>query len=110
MLNPMNATRRWIWNLWPWSRWKIAYVEDAPNVPQMGRVYIVGGRKHPFQAVMDCPCGCGSPIWLDLVHGDGEHWTAQAGRREVASLNPSVWRTDGCCSHFVLKGGRVRWC
>ena len=110
MLSAMNAAWRWIWNLWPWSSWKIVYVEDAPDVLRVGRVYIVGGKEHPFQAVMDCPCGCGSPIWLDLVPGDGEHWTAHSGRREVASLNPSVWRTDGCCSHFILKSGSVRWC
>jgi hypothetical protein len=106
----INAVWLWIWNLWPWSRWKLAYVEDAPENPKLGRVYIVGGRQHPFQAVMDCPCGCGNPIWLDLVPGDGEHWTITAGKGEVASLKPSVWRTAECRSHFVLKSGRIRWC
>ena len=75
-----------------------------------GRVYIVGGRDYPFQAVLDCPCGCDSAIWLDLVAGDGEHWNVTATPEGVVSLHPSVWRTDGCESHFVLKGGRVRWC
>ena len=79
-------------------------------MPAVGDVYIVGGRKHPFQAVMDCPCGCDTPIWLDLVPGNGQHWKSLEGKRRLASLTPSVWRTEGCCSHFVLKDGRIRWC
>ena len=110
MLTAVSATWRWIWNAWPWSRWRIIYVEDAPEVPAIGGVYIVGGRKHPFQAVMDCPCGCRSPIWLDLMPGNGQRWTAQEGTHGIASLKPSIWRTDGCRSHFVLKNGRVHWC
>jgi hypothetical protein len=110
MVTMLHAVWVWLWTLWPWSRWKVAYVEDAPDVPRIVRVYIVGGRKHPFQAMMACPCGCSSPIWLDLVPGSGEHWTARADARGIATLAPSVWRTDDCCSHFVLKGGRVRWC
>jgi hypothetical protein len=50
MLSAKNAARRFLWNLWPWSRWKVVYVEDAPDVPQVGRVYVLGGREHPFQA------------------------------------------------------------
>lgn len=99
-----------IWRHWPWSRWKFVYVEDPPDFTHFGCVYVVGGRDHPFQAVMDCPCGCSNPIWLDLVPGYGQHWKMQPGRRDVASLKPSVWRTDGCRSHFVLKDGSIRWC
>ena len=110
VLKAIGSIRRRVWNAWPWSRWRLVYVEDAPDAPRFGKVYIIGGREYPFQAVMDCPCGCGSPIWLDLVSGGGPYWTAREGRSRVASLKPSVWRADSCHSHFILRDGRVRWC
>ena len=110
MLNSIQGILGWMWSFFPWSRWKVAYVEDAPDAPHNGRVFIVGGREHPFQAVLACPCRCGCPIWLDLVPGRGHHWTAKADSKGVVTLAPSVWRTDGCRSHFVLRRGRVEWC
>ena len=110
MLNWFRGVLGWIRDLFPGAGWKVAYVEDAPERPRKGQVYIVGGRQNPFQAMMACPCGCGSPIWLDLVPGHGPSWMAKAGAGGVATLDPSVWRTDGCRSHFVLRRGKVQWC
>ena len=98
MLTILTAARRWIWNAWPWSRWRILFVEDAPDLPVVGSLYIVGGRKHPFPAVMDCPCGCGSPIWLDLVpgkHRRAEECVWLLGDDQVLTRAPGNLKRNG---------------
>lgn len=98
------------WAGWFGARWKVAYVEDPPTTTKPGTLYVVGSPAEPFQAVMACPCGCRDSIWMDLIPGDGEYWKLRRERNGRATLSPSVWKTDGCRSHFWLRDGRVRWC
>jgi len=56
--------------------------------------------------VFQCPCGCGELITLNLDKRTGPHWRIWR-RKNSLSINPSVWRTSGCQSHFVLKQNHV---
>ncbi|WP_373276366.1 DUF6527 family protein [Sphingomonas agri] len=58
---------------------------------------------------MVCPCGCQTTIQLSLVPNDRPRWRAQVAENGIISLSPSVWRTRGCGSHFVVRDGKIRW-
>lgn len=60
-------------------------------------------------AVLQCPCGCGDTISVNLDPAVGPAWSWRV-REEGLTLMPSVWRTGGCRSHFVLWENRVWWC
>jgi len=95
---------------WLTPGWDVEYVEDLPDRPKRKRVYVLGTKQAPFQAVMPCPCGCGEMIWLDLETGQEEHWQILSDRPGNATLIPSIWKTDGCGSHYWLTRGRIKWC
>ncbi len=108
---PVQRLFEWWGSLWRRSAWMVHFVEDPPEVAKAGRLYVVGTAADPFQAVLACPCGCGRPIFLDLVPSRGsQHWKLAVDADGVPSLAPSVWRKDGCRSHFWLKSGKIRWC
>jgi len=90
--------------------WAVLHVDEPPSPPKRGIVYVTGGSETPYQAVMKCPCGCTDVIWLDLTDFGEPFWALNTGRWAAASLNPSVWCTDGCGSHFWLRGGKIEWC
>ena len=37
-------------------------------------------------------------------------WTVRHHRDDAVSLMPSVWRTNGCRSHFFVRNSRIDWC
>src|SRR6266699_5277528 len=63
-------------------------------------------RGVPRWAVFRCPCGCGELVTINLDERVGPHWRL-IRRRGGVSLSPSVWRTSGCRSHFILWKKRV---
>ncbi|SRR6266542_3225341 len=85
-------------------------VAERPDHLAPRILYIVGEGNDRFCAAMLCPCGCGADLYMSLVVGDDPSWRARAHRDGTASLSPSVARTTGCRSHFVLRQGRVVWC
>jgi hypothetical protein len=84
-------------------------VEDLPDTLDRLTVYLVGDGPEPWSASMVCPCGCGARIALSLVKDDEPSWKARISPEGKVTLHPSVWRTKGCRSHFVLRDGRVHW-
>lgn len=82
---------------------------DVPDRIAPKRLYVVGDPGHYWLAVMKCPCGCDSDIHLPLSGDDGPRWSVD-GAKDRPTLRPSVFRTTGCRSHFVLRRGRVVWC
>ena len=99
------------WRNWRTGQWTLIYVEDPPEAVKKGRICVVGTEDDPYQIVMGCPCGCPNPIFLDLVPSrTAEHWKLSKDQKGAPTLSPSVWRTDGCRSHFWLRAGMVVWC
>jgi len=97
------AFRRWIWPL------RAEEVEDLPDEFGDDRVYLIGEDGLWWSAAFTCPCGCEAVIQLSLVPNDRPRWRAEVAENGVISLFPSVWRTKGCRSHFVVRDGKIRW-
>lgn len=58
---------------------------------------------------MACPDGCGEQLTINVDPRAGKAWRyyLKAGR---LSVFPSVWRTTGCKSHFIVWQSRIYWC
>ncbi len=59
---------------------------------------------------MQCPCGCGDIIELLVIAEARPRWDLRVGKNNKPTLHPSVWRKQGCGSHFWIKDGKVKWC
>jgi hypothetical protein len=82
---------------------------DVPDQIAPRRLYVVGDTGQYWLAAMKCPCGCGADIQLPLSGDDGPRWSVE-GAADAPTLRPSVHRTTGCRSHFILRRGKVVWC
>ncbi len=90
-------------------RWTAVHVTELPGAPSLRTLYLIGDDGQSWFAALSCPCGCGEVIQLSLLPNDSPSWTFTRGRRGSPSLWPSVWRRQGCGSHFWLCDGRVIW-
>ncbi len=59
--------------------------------------------------VIACPDGCGDTLTINLDKRAGPAWRLYSDRRGV-SLFPSIWRDNGCKSHFIVWQSRIYWC
>ena len=106
------VTRIWRWLvdlLGPHGGLATEAVEDLPDVIEPGRVYLVGDSSVPWSAALLCPCGCDSAIQLSLVKNDRPRWRVKRHFNGTVTLHPSIWRSNGCRSHFFLQRGRIVW-
>lgn len=85
-------------------------VEGPPARLMANTLYLIGDDECEWAAAMSCPCGCGSLIQLSLARDSRPSWRVRRHRDGTVSLLPSVWRTVGCRSHFILYKGRIFWC
>jgi hypothetical protein len=85
-------------------------VESLPASLTAKKLYVIGDDECEWAAAMSCPCGCGSVIHLSLARDSRPSWRVRRHRNATVSLLPSVWRTVGCRSHFILYKGRIIWC
>lgn len=89
---------------------KTIIVDDIPEKCKKGIIYIVG-EDNPWYAVMACPCGCNEIIRLCLQDEVSPSWKLKWHKKDKSvSLTPSVWRINGCRSHFFLRQGLIDWC
>jgi hypothetical protein len=103
------------WLDWLEDRWKhytrpslrLRWVDEEPDLPQLGILYLVGTPAVPKWAVFECPCGCKERIDLYLGNLRRPNWSVSVSRRGRATLVPSVWQTGGCGAHFLVRDGRV---
>lgn len=63
----------------------------------------------PRALVLRCPDGCGDVLTVNLQPGPQTSWSLYDERRGY-SLFPSVWRQEGCKSHFIIWRSRIIWC
>lgn len=85
------------------------YAEAAGTVANPGDCAIVERAGVSWQLVMRCPDGCGEILSVNLDARSGPAWRLYK-KRGAWSLFPSIDRTSGCLSHFILWNGRVLWC
>lgn len=106
---------RWLTYIWgqliggSQEPFRMIYVTEVPDKLKKRALYAVGDGE-PWLAVMVCPCGCGDIIQLSLLPDDSPSWSLSCGPNKEPSLTPSVWRSKGCKSHFVMTDGKVIWC
>jgi hypothetical protein len=85
-------------------------VEELPDRLEPATLYAVGEEPHVWAAAMLCPCGCGDVIELNLLEQASPCWSVRQHRDGTVTLVPSVWRTQGCRSHFLIRDSRIDWC
>jgi hypothetical protein len=84
-------------------------VEEEPETLDIGLAYMVGGSD-PIYTALVCPCGCGAALRMNLRPEAEPCWQWRVAEKGAVTLSPSVWRHEGCRSHFFLRKGRVVWC
>ena len=95
------------------SPYKALILKDDADIPtplQAHTVYIIGIKGNEWLAVLECPCGCGSKIQLNLLPQERPCWKWNINRNGNVTLTPSVWRKIGCKSHFFVRDGLILWC
>lgn len=73
---------------------------------RVGDVVVVA-RGRPRLLVMTCPCGCSEQISVNLDRRAGLAWRLYTTNAHGMSVFPSIWRTSGCESHFVIWNDRI---
>jgi hypothetical protein len=64
-------------------------------------------RGRPRLFLLSCPCGCGEEFPINLDSRAGQAWRLYRNGRAGLSIFPSVWRTSGCKSHYVIWRNRI---
>ena len=90
--------------------YRYEHVEEFPDAPEDHKLYVAGENGYFWAAAMLCPCGCRDVIELNLLRKARPCWTVQEHLDGLVSLRPSVWRRQGCRSHFYLRRGQIEWC
>ena len=85
------------------------YAEAAALLHKPGECAVVEREGTRRQIVISCPDGCGETLSINLDPRSGAAWRLYE-RRGRWSLFPSIDRTSGCRSHFILWGGHISWC
>lgn len=90
------------------KNWGIVRVDELPDILKQGSLYLIG-EGAPWSAALLCPCSCRDTIQLSLLDDDSPRWRLLLNGDGLPTLVPSIRRTRGCHSHFLLRGGRVVW-
>ncbi len=92
-------------------RYETQWVEDLPDNLKRDTVYIIGGRDHPFQAVVVCPRKkCKEAIHLAISPESRKKWKVTEHKDKSISLSPSIYVTGlPCKCHYWLKRGKIIW-
>jgi hypothetical protein len=85
-------------------------LHHLPKLLQPNVIYQIGDEDCVWAASLCCPCGCSDVIQLSLVQDASPSWKIQKRKNGEVTLLPSVWRTVGCRSHFIIYRSRVVWC
>lgn len=89
--------------------YRTIHVDDIPESPKPGVIYVVGEGGHQWFACFLCPCSCGELIQLNTLPTGRPRWKAVRHWNGTTSLRPSVRRTVGCRSHFFVRHGSIKW-
>lgn len=110
-----RTLRRWLAQLLRRERHRTPHfhalrVDRPPKELDPNIVYVIGDDECAWAAILQCPCKCRAAIHLNLATDSRPRWTVETHKNDIVSLLPSVWRTIGCKSHFLIYRGHVFWC
>jgi hypothetical protein len=96
---------------WIASKHALVWVEITalPLRLAPGRLYVLGKDASLWAIAMQCPCGCGENLRLNLIPGARSYWQVTRHLDGTVSLYPEIRRQDGCRSHFFVRRSRVYW-
>ncbi|MGH1564559.1 DUF6527 family protein [Mumia sp. DW29H23] len=80
---------------------------DLPAAMNPRRIYRLGNPGK--WAVLECPCGRGHVIELNLAHAGRDRWTLTTDPEGRPSTRPSIDSRGASRCHFWLRGGRIDW-
>ena len=63
-----------------------------------------------YWVLFRCPCSCGDVVALSLQAVHNPKWSVLKSSQDRPTITPSIWRTEGCFSHFWIFDGRIYWC
>lgn len=87
---------------------EVERVGDANHLlKEPGQVVIVK-RGNVRSIVFSCPDGCGELLTINLDPRAGKAWRLYRTNHGI-TLFPSVWRDNGCGSHFVVWRDKILW-
>lgn len=89
--------------------YRVVYTDELPENLEEKVAYVVGECGHLWYVALICPCGCGQLLQMSLYKEGRPRWELYQHGDGTISLHPSIWRKVGCCSHFFLEHGRIRW-
>ena len=95
---------------WAGPRKVIEVQGDLPldQLPSRDLVLLREGVE-AWSILMRCPCGCGQPVELPLIREARPRWALMVDKDGNPTLTPSIWRREGCRTHYFLKAGKVVW-
>lgn len=85
------------------------FIEDVPDKIKSGIFYLIENQGYCWQSVMECPCGCKAPLYMNHVEDFEPNWSYKINEKNKISLYPSINRMVGCKSHFWLIDGKIKW-
>ncbi|GAB2731699.1 DUF6527 family protein [Nocardioides pakistanensis] len=90
---------------------RVIIVADRAELPEdlHPRCVYVLGATTPKWALLDCPCGRGHTIELNLANPARTRWKVTTNNSGQPSVHPSIdYQGEPRC-HYWLKNGRVQW-
>lgn len=82
--------------------------EDLPGHLHPQRLYLLGGVT-PKWALLDCPCGRGHVIELNLANAARARWRVTTDESGQPSVHPSINFQGELRCHYWVDRGRVQW-
>jgi hypothetical protein len=104
--------RLWYWlfdRIWLTVSYRVRRVDERPEVPAAGVLYVIGHGEHIWEAAMRCPNGCGRTLSMNLLPAEKPCWKLEEHPDGSATLSPSIWRKTDCGCHFLVRRGRIQW-
>lgn len=118
-MNKLSAffVNLWLWfvSLWLWFRRRheisnVVHIGSRSELPQelQGALYVVGGEM-PKWAILQCPCGCGDTIDVNLMKSRRPVWQMSIANGKP-TFHPSLWAPkEKCGAHFWIRDGKIVW-
>lgn len=110
MINIRSLCVRFLDKFGPARRLRIIEGDSLPSRLPFRDIVLARDDGEDWCVGMQCPCGCGDTIELLVVAEARPRWDVRVGKDNRPTLHPSVWRKNGCGSHFWIRDGQVKWC